>query len=361
MNGLKLLALYFKNYLSQKIEKLYSRLTYLLAMKSTYKNWYKILVVYFLKNESSIKLFDNLGNEKEFKFSSENLLTIVRLSKLLRKIGDYEISENGILIKFFGKEKNFKINDILEGNGFLELHNFYLMQTFKMEPKAIDENCYLVEFEGIKWKIRIHSHDIIAGPLLPYIYKPYEYKQWFSKIISKNSVFVDVGSNVGGYTIRACNLGATVIAIEPDKENFSILEENVKMNNFNNVSIFNVAIGSKASYLPIFAPRGNYSTSTFSLIKGGILRDYVKVIPLDDLINSFNYKTIDLLKIGVGGFEMEILNSAIDTLKRTRYIMIEFVITNRGKILKILSTNEFEVIDMKKKSDNMYSFLFKRR
>ena len=45
-------------------------------------------------------------------------------------------------------------------------------------------------------------------------------------------LFVDVGANVGTYSIIAAELGANVIACEPDPDTFDLLAENAALNDY---------------------------------------------------------------------------------------------------------------------------------
>lgn len=54
--------------------------------------------------------------------------------------------------------------------------------------------------------------------------------QAWKRILGPESLFVDVGANVGSYSLLAANLGATVIAAEPDREARAQLLENAELN-----------------------------------------------------------------------------------------------------------------------------------
>ena len=48
----------------------------------------------------------------------------------------------------------------------------------------------------------------------------------------RGDLFVDVGANVGSYSIWATELGAEVIALEPAEDTFALLEENAALNGY---------------------------------------------------------------------------------------------------------------------------------
>jgi len=58
------------------------------------------------------------------------------------------------------------------------------------------------------------------------------------------SVILDVGANVGAFTIAAAKLfpNVTVVAVEPVEQVFKLLEANVAANDLHNVQMFNCAL-----------------------------------------------------------------------------------------------------------------------
>jgi len=63
-------------------------------------------------------------------------------------------------------------------------------------------------------------------------------------------LFVDVGANVGSYTVLAATTGAHVVAFEPVAATFARLAENVRLNGFDaRVRLHNAGVGRMASTL----------------------------------------------------------------------------------------------------------------
>ena len=54
----------------------------------------------------------------------------------------------------------------------------------------------------------------------------------WQQVLRPGDLFVDVGANVGSYTIWAGDLGAHVIALEPAADTFALLKENVALNGY---------------------------------------------------------------------------------------------------------------------------------
>ena len=59
---------------------------------------------------------------------------------------------------------------------------------------------------------------------------------------------------------------------------------------------------------------------------GTISRRRVDVIPLDDYVREQGIESVYLLKIDVQGFELQVLEGAVETLKKTDYVFVEAAI-----------------------------------
>ncbi|KKQ64373.1 MAG: Methyltransferase FkbM [Candidatus Shapirobacteria bacterium GW2011_GWF1_38_23] len=63
--------------------------------------------------------------------------------------------------------------------------------------------------------------------------------------INSESVCVDVGANIGYYTLLLAIKVKRVYAIEPGGESFLILKKNVEVNNLKNVVLLNIGASDK--------------------------------------------------------------------------------------------------------------------
>ena len=125
-------------------------------------------------------------------------------------------------------------------------------------------------------------------------------------------VFVDVGANVGAYSLRAASQGMSVHAFEPNPGNVRILRRNSEINGLT-IDLHECALGS--------------SEGTANLSAGGaaskISAEGELTVPVRTL-DSFHLPRVDLLKIDVEGYELEVLRGAVETLERSHpAIMIE--------------------------------------
>jgi FkbM family methyltransferase len=149
---------------------------------------------------------------------------------------------------------------------------------------------------------------------------------------------VDVGANVGLFTIYHAAAGARVLAIEPNEGPHRRLVAAVAANDLGGrVKIFRAAIGERrgraridtfSSTLPqAKAVRGTTVVGRAVPVEADapVEDDQVEVVPLDEVLSEhYDAPTIDLLKIDVEGAEIDVLRGSSATLAHTRRVVLEY-------------------------------------
>src|ERR1700742_5327415 len=133
------------------------------------------------------------------------------------------------------------------------------------------------------------------------------------RVLRDGGLFVDVGANVGTYTIWAAELGAEVIALEPAADTFSLLQENIALTGYP-VTAVQAAAGDHCGTARFTAglDAGN------SLAPDGPA--VTELVTLDSLIGG---RTVAGLKIDVEGFELDVLRGAAQALAGQRIGLIQ--------------------------------------
>jgi FkbM family methyltransferase len=182
----------------------------------------------------------------------------------------------------------------------------------------------LIAFNGLE--IEIESKDITMLPtLLSDEYEVLEFAA-VSRLIKSGETFLDIGSNVGIWSLCVSRLiGPTgrVIAVEPNPETLRILHRNLQRNeglgqrvtvvpvaisNFNGVSQF-----ENTDYLGTSHLINNSRIKDSSIVKA----ESVQVNTLDHLILSLQ-ESPTFIKCDVEGFEAYVIEGGKDYLNRTR-------------------------------------------
>ena len=125
-----------------------------------------------------------------------------------------------------------------------------------------------------------------------------------------NDVFVDVGANIGSYTILAsAEIGAKSISIEPVPITFSHLKDNIALNNIGDlVETHNIGLAGSTGSIKFTE---NLDTTNHVVTNGDKNVIEVQVDILDSIVNTSNPC---LIKIDVEGYESEVLKGASKTL-----------------------------------------------
>lgn len=145
----------------------------------------------------------------------------------------------------------------------------------------------------------------------------HEYKEmtFLLHFLVKEDVFVDIGANIGSYTILAsAEVGAYTYSIEPVQNTYIQLDNNIGVNNiYSNVKLLNIGVASKKGEL-VFSDEHDTSMNHV-LVAGEELgkNRKVSVETLDDILGNVSPS---LIKIDVEGFEMEVLKGALTTLNK---------------------------------------------
>lgn len=176
------------------------------------------------------------------------------------------------------------------------------------------------------------------------------------KYLKSGDIVLDVGANIGTVTLQASicveSLGR-IYSIEPHPQIFKFLNENIILNNFENVKLFNVAVGNKSGTI-LFSNQKSDCQNKIILEKSNDTIE-VPIKLLDEL--TIDESEIDLLKIDVEGFEQFVLLGAKKTLEKTKCVYIETIEKlynyynyDRNKIFEILNDYGFELFTISKNS-----------
>ena len=164
--------------------------------------------------------------------------------------------------------------------------------------------------------------------------------------LADDAVVVDVGANIGDFTIQAAALcpRGRVYAVEPLAGNVEMIGVNRSLNGLSNVEIAHLALGANEGEVEIDVV-GSHSSVHFHA--DGKKTERVRVTTLARFMEEQGIQCIDLLKLDCEGTEWDILPSSIDILPKIGQICMEFH-PDRGwtveKLAGLLRDGGFEVI-----------------
>lgn len=150
------------------------------------------------------------------------------------------------------------------------------------------------------------------------------------RILKPEMLFIDIGAHVGYYTLvaaRQVGSQGTVHAFEPEPCNYELLVENIRLNDYTNITTHNLAVSSKSGPSNLFVSSldsGRHSIYDHGLPKKDVVS--VNSVAMDDFFESAGWPEADLIKIDVEGAENVVLKGMTGALQRSKILrlIIEF-------------------------------------
>lgn len=164
------------------------------------------------------------------------------------------------------------------------------------------------------------------------------------KLINKGSYFIDVGSNIGLFTLHASAFVAEtgrVISFAPGAASFSSLQEHIKLNELQNVTIEKMALGNRIGKVRLYYNDREKNLGMASLQpQESIESEEVEISTLDDYLEENPCKQIDFIKIDAEGYEYEVVKGMKKTLFAYKpnlliEILDEQIPTENSQVLQI--------------------------
>ena len=144
---------------------------------------------------------------------------------------------------------------------------------------------------------------------------PFTQSQCLNKFIKycesqnkKMKTVIDVGAWCGTWAKAMEPFARKVIAFEPDKIHFACLQRNCTINCDPRME----AVGAEVGEISL-------TVDNFTQAKRVLEKGTIRMVNLDYM----NYQDVDMIKIDVEGYEMQVLKGATKTLENTKYLMIE--------------------------------------
>ena len=145
------------------------------------------------------------------------------------------------------------------------------------------------------------------------------------RFLSRDQTIIDVGANVGYLTrffARSTGPGGRVFAFEPNPLVFPLLQRNVSQ--FKQVSVYNIGLSIAAAELPLFFAGSDHSVASFAreyplthvFYQRNSCLDSIgaKLAAGDEFLAKIDISRIDILKIDVEGWELNVLNGLERTI-----------------------------------------------
>lgn len=176
-------------------------------------------------------------------------------------------------------------------------------------------------------ELELPSYDLVMRPWI------LEYGSWeieeavqLRGLVKLGDLVVNVGANVGYTSLLLSqlvgNLGS-VIAVEPEPLNVSLLDRNLTRNRVSNVLVLNTACGDANGSIKLHLSPDNSGDHRTTSNPGSIEFAIVRCLTVDKLMARRN--KVSGLVIDAQGYDHRIIRGAKRTIRRScRFVMAEF-------------------------------------
>jgi len=184
---------------------------------------------------------------------------------------------------------------------------------------------YLLSLGKLEWKMKLHTGKVYEPEEMlksNKFYEPNIMRECF-KLLDKDTIFVDIGANMGVFSLPACQLCKNVIAIDPDIDRCLWIAENGFINQIDNLQTINLAIADyegKGYTGCNMSPSLSGRNFRFSTDKNKYSNS--KMTRVNKLDNIFIEKDKYVVKIDVEGSEYLVLNGMEQMIKDNPNIKI---------------------------------------
>ncbi|MDF0552044.1 FkbM family methyltransferase [Kamptonema sp. UHCC 0994] len=188
--------------------------------------------------------------------------------------------------------------------------------------RVISERRVLVDCQ--KFKIYLMRTDLMVGINI------WQNEKWephvetvVINLLKPGSVFVDIGANIGYYTLLASSLlqnSGKVIAFEPNPLNLQLIYASIVENRFSNITVYPFAVSDSQQILGFSTESSNGNVVSEGNVSAVNNQMFVSAIKGDDLL--LQEKQINLIKLDIEYHEPWALRGMDKTIKKHRPIII---------------------------------------
>ena len=146
-------------------------------------------------------------------------------------------------------------------------------------------------------------------------------RAFVKQVVKRGDYVIDVGANVGTYTLLCARLGASVTAVEAEPANAAILRRNIALNGYQ-VDVRQVGVSDKAETLTLNLDEGDIGSHSFAKV-GAARSVEIACLPLVEVVEP---RQARLMKIDIEGFEYRVLKRYFGDTPislRPQWILIE--------------------------------------
>jgi len=130
---------------------------------------------------------------------------------------------------------------------------------------------------------------------------------------------IDIGANIGYFTLLLAKHTNHVWAFEPEKNNFESLKNNVVLNNLTNVTTLNKAVSDKNGKRRLYISKEEPGAHSLNKVRRYKNYQMVETISIDQ---RFPTELIDIIKTDTEGHDLNVILGAQNLINRSRNFIL---------------------------------------
>ncbi len=153
----------------------------------------------------------------------------------------------------------------------------------------------------------------------------------------KDKDFIDGGACIGdsAFIFEKYYNPASVYAFEPLKGNIEYINKTIKMNNLKHVKPVKSGLGDKEEEIDLTYNPNDISGTSFSYNnQNASIKEKINITTIDNYVKNNNLN-LGLIKLDVEGYESNVINGALDSIKKYRPVMLISIYHNPKDFFEI--------------------------
>ncbi len=189
-------------------------------------------------------------------------------------------------------------------------------REFRVRRSALNEPVQ-IELAGFKMYIRRGDWSVGVYIERDLAYEPHVTRE-VRTVLSKGDVIVDIGANIGYFTLLAAAIvgdSGKVIAFEPNPQNCELIQLSIRSNDFHNILVHEAAVLDEARAVALEV-EGSNGGIAHGIQEGDLV---VEAVVLDDVLQGES--RIDVIKMDIEGAEASALRGMTSLIRKHRPVI----------------------------------------
>jgi len=142
---------------------------------------------------------------------------------------------------------------------------------------------------------------------------------FIKEFLPKDGLFIDIGANIGYFSCLAASIVGNkghVFSFEPVPQSFQLLSKNIHLNNFHNITAYQIAASNKKGSMLLAKPKNPCALEMVTTRNASTTKPHWEIPSerVDEIVDR--NQSIDMIKIDIEGAEMLALAGLVEHLSK---------------------------------------------